>query len=366
MTPGHTKENPADFLEVISPQEIESLRLAAKDGLRHPVAALAHASDNVAANTKRAARNISRSDKKWLSSLKPRLIDVSSFTNASATLGEVRAYGALLEAAITVKPHPVVPGKRVKPEFEADAGDGPVIVEVHSRQLDEKQVQALAEHNRKHRAEHKLAAEEARKAGKGGVVTSSSIGVAPFGMPEHNKPGDSILTNSISRICRTKEDETQIDPTKPFLLWLDYQDPLVWGPSIAEQQFAPIYSEFSNEGVGTGALWFALYGRKGDPMVEMNGCDYRQISMLHDGRFERSSRISAVIYSLPRATVLMEHPNPAMPLPAQFRAALLRVPSFRIELSLCEWAPGLVKSQIETTRNMVAAAAQSLVATNPP
>jgi hypothetical protein len=335
--------------------------------VRHPLIVLAKGQppQQVATNTEQAARSILRTNPDWLSKLKPRLTDTLDMTHASSALGEIRAYGALLETAMKVRTNPVVPGKNVSPEFEVDAGDGPVIVEVHSRQLDPEQAQALEKHRKQHRAEHKIAVEEARKAGKKGLVTSAAIGVIPLGAPDRKKAGDSVLTNAISRICGIKKNEKQIDPAKPFVLWLDLQDPVVWGPSIAEQQLVPIYSEFRDGEVGTGALWFALYGRKGDPMIEMQGCDYRQIAMLHDGRFALSSKISAVVYSLPKATVLMEHPAPARPLPPHFRASMLKVPFFRLELSLCEWKPGLIKSHADVTHDMVRAAAKALLAFNP-
>jgi hypothetical protein len=224
---------------------------------------------------------------------------------------------------MSVTANPTVPGKNVVPEFDVDAGDGAVIVEVHSRQLDPAQARALAESLKQHRAEHRVAVEEARKNGNDeGVITSSAIGVIPLGAPVPGKAGDSVLTNAISRICNIKKNDKQIDPSKPFVLWLDLQDPTVWGTSISKQQLAPLYSEFRGGEVGTGALWFAIYGRKNDPMIEMRDCDYRQISMLHDGRFALSANISAVVYSLPRATLLMEHPDPAMRLPSHFRASL--------------------------------------------
>jgi hypothetical protein len=266
---------------------------------------------------------------------------------------------------MALKANPAVPGKRVSPEFEVDAGDGAVIVEVHSRQLDPAQAQAIVDHRRKHRAQHRIAVEEAKQAGEQGVITSAAIGVIPLGAPDPKKAGDSVLTNAISRICSIKGKDKQIDSAKPFVLRFDLQDTLVWGSSIPEQQLAPIYSEMRGEGVGTGALWFALYGRKGDPMIEMRSLDYSQTEMLHEGRFALSPRVSAVVYSLPRATVLMETPSPILPLTALFRASLLEAPFFRLELSLCEWTPGLVKSQVKTAHNMVAAAAKALVATNP-
>lgn len=356
------------YLEVITQAEIDQLQKSLGHGSRHPLTsvALANPPHDVAQNTRLAARDVFKADPNWLMKLKPRLLDTSDFTNSSSALGEIRAYGGLLETAMTVTANPMVPGKKVVPEFNVDAGDGPTIVEVHSRQLDPEQAKAIADHHKRLRADAKVAAQEAKQKGRKGAVVSSAISVIPLGAPDRNKPGDSILTNAISRICGIKKNDKQIDPAKPFVLWLDLQDPAVWGASISDQQLSPIYSEIRSEGVGTGALWFALYGRQGDQMIEMNGLDYRPVPMLHDGRFALSPRISGVVYSMPRTTVLMENPSPAMPIPPRFRAALLRAPFFRLELSFCDWTPGLVKSRIDAARNMVSAAAKSLVATNPP
>jgi hypothetical protein len=353
-----------DYLGVVTPEEIERLYQSLTQGAGHPLIALAksEAHHEVKTNTERAARRILRANPDWMPKLKARLIDTSDLSNASSALGEIRAYGALLDTDMAVKPNPAVPGKKVLPEFDVDGG---VIVEVHSRQLDPMQAQALATHRAMHYAEHKIAVQEAKKAGEAGVVTSSAIGVMPLGAPDRAKAGDSILTNAISRICGIKKDEKQIDPAKPFVLWLDLQDPLVWGGSLSEEQFAPIYTESKDGAVGTGALWFALYGRKGDPMIEMFGLEYHQTAMLHDGRFALSAKISAVVFSLSRATVLMEHPSAAMPLPARFRGSLLKAPFFRLDLSLCEWSRGLVRSQTDLGRELVAQAAQALTALNP-
>jgi len=309
-----------NYLGVVSANEIDQLHKSIPAEAHHPLIALAKATEphQVATNTENAARNILHKDQNWLTKLKPRLLDTSDFTNSSSALGELRAYGALLDTAMDVRPNPGVSGKKVIPEFEVNAGDGAVIVEVHSRQLDQMQAKAIMGHRKMHRAEHEIAVEEAKKAGKKGVVTSSIIGVIPLGAPAPRKSGDSVLTNSISRICGIKKEEKQIDPEKPFVLWLDLQDPTVWGVPLPEQLLSPIFSQFRSEGVDSGALWFALYGRKGDPMIEMRGCDYRQIAMLHDGRFALSSKISAVVYSLPQITVLMEHPSPDHPLPTTF------------------------------------------------
>lgn len=369
----------SDYLGIISETEIQILSRAAKDGVRHPVAALALAEEahQVGINTKSAARQIARKNQPWLSALKTRLIDQSDFTNSSGALGEIRAYGALLETWMKINPQPSVPGKNVVPEFEANAGDGAVIVEVHSRQLDEDDAEAAAEHNRMLNARHQaeVQKEQSAKSGKT-VITTAVSTVAPFGAPKSDKTGkykegDSILTNAISRIAGIKNNEKQVDPSKPFVLWLDFQDPTVWGLPIADEQLAPLYSESKDGKVETGPLWFALYGRKGDPMIETEDFTYRVRNMLHDGRFSQTikahggpTRVSAVVYAMPRATVLMENPFPVLPLPPNFRAELLKLPFFCLDRSICEWRPGLVKARIEIERETVQAAAEALVAFN--
>ena len=359
----------SDYLG-ITQSEIQSLRSAAKNGVPHPVVALALTKPphQVAINTEQAAKQIAEKDQKWLSMLKPRLIDQSDFANASSALAEIRAYGALLETGMNVNSRPTVSGKEVVPEFEVNAGDRPVIVEVHSRQLDKDDVKAAAKHNRKLHAQHQAVVQRHQSAKRGKVViTITNLWVAVFGAPKVGKVGDSVLTNAISRIAGIKGDEKQVDPAKPFLLWLDFQDPTVWGFSLSEEQLAPLYTESKDGRVGAGALWFALYGRKGDPMIEGDGFIYRVVKMLHHGRFfqrmrahGKRTRLSAVVYSMPSATVLMENPSAARRLPPRFRAELLKLPFFCLDRSICEWKPGLVKSRIKVERKTVKAAATAL------
>lgn len=65
--------------------------------------------------------------------------------------------------------------------------------------------------------------------------------------------------------------------------------------------------------------------------------------MLHDGRFMRPTNISAVVFSLPDTTVLMEHPGATKPLSPLLRGGLIRLPYFKMELSLMEWRPWVGK-----------------------
>lgn len=343
------------FLEIITLNEMKPLRDTFKDGVQHPLVGL-DLSDQVKANTEKAASRIAQQDFSWIQKIKPRLLDTTDFANSSSALGEIRAYGALLETGISVDANAVVGNRH--PEFEVDAGDGKVIVEVHSRQLDPKQIQAIKEQKEQHKTSVEAAKE--RKANPDEIVSvyGPCIAVMPFGTPE--KMGDSVLTNAISRIAAIKAGEKQSDPEKPFVLWLDFQDLTVFGLSIPLEQLAPLYSKGQSGDVGAGALWYALYGRKCDPMIQMQSLDYGTILMLHDGKFEQSKKVSAVVYSMPRTTILMEHPSPTHRIPPSFRASLLKLPFSDLNLSICEWEPGLVQSRLDLERKVVEATVKAL------
>lgn len=357
-----------DWLGIITPTEVEDLRNARVGMRSHPVAWLALADhEQVAVNTDLAARLITDKNAAWLKGMRKRLLDKKDFTAASSALGEIRAYGSLLETWCEVRPGPSVAGSKVSPEFEVDAGDGPVIVEVHSRQLPEDQVRSLDENHAELMAEHAANVASAKVSGRpGNVVTMKEQIVFPTGEPNPEKDDDSVLTNTISRISSIKSNEKQVDPTKPFVLWLDLQDPNVWMFDIDDAQFRPIYTENREGYVGSGGIWFALYGQKWEPMIESRGYGYRRTPMLQDGRFYqtmshgRPSRVSAVIFSLPRGAILMENPAAERPLPPKFRASMLKIPFFRLDLSVIEWAPGLVKEYVDAQRRMVEAAATAL------
>jgi hypothetical protein len=350
-----------NFLGIISLEEIEQIRDTFKNGSTHPLRAIALSNppNQVKANTERAARTVIQSNRNWLVGLKSRLLDVIDPTHSSSALGEIRAYGSLLETKMTIDTTPIV-GSRY-PEFSVDAGDGAVIVEVHSRQLDKAQAEEIKMYKELHAALVEVTGRK-REANSDKILSTRGPAhvIMPLGAPDPAKKGDSVLTNAISRIASIKSGEKQSDLTKPFVLWLDFQDPVVWRLPISLEQTAPLFTETKNGNVGTGALWFALYGRKHDPMIEMQRINYKIIEMLHNGKFAQTKGVSAVIYSMPHATILMEHPSPTHPLPPNFRASLLKLPFFQLDRSLCEWEPGLVQSRIEVEQKMVATTAKAL------
>lgn len=353
-----------NYLGLISGEESNGLPVG------HPLRALALSNppSQVSSNTELAAKLIAEKNPSWLTAIKTRLVDTTDSANASSALGEIRAYGALLETWMNITPGPAVPGSNVSPEFEVSHGDGAVIVEVHSRQLDSDQVDVLNNHRQELDARHAVNVQQALSSGrKGSVVTTGVVEVFPYGAPTPGKAGDAVTTNAISRIASVKGKEHQIDPAKPFVLWLDLQDETVWGIPVADENFSPAYSQMNEGYVDAGIFWNALYGRKGDPLLLSKGYNYDSMPLAHEGRFYQTikggpSRVSAFIFSLPRATVLMENPNAPHPLPPKFRAAILKLPFFRLDISLIDWEPGVVSSLITAQRRALVAAEGALKA----
>jgi hypothetical protein len=238
-----------DFLGIITAEEIERLRHSRSDGNVHPLVNIAgnrDASNNSALtawNTTSAARLIASKDIQWLKGLHPRLTAADDFTQASSALGEIRAYGALLDTWVKVRPAPKVLGSKVSPEFEIDNRDGAVIVEVHTRQLDEEQAALLDTAAKELKTNHAEKLELVRNSNsRRNVVTIGIKEVTPTGAPKVGKKGDTILTNTISRIASVKKDEKQVDPNKPFILWLDLQDNGVGSPACPRAVLAAFFS----------------------------------------------------------------------------------------------------------------------------
>lgn len=362
------------FLEILTLQETKNLRGSGQIHRCHPVVALydTKPDDQVRVNSERMAKHINNHDQQWLQSLKNRLLDTTDFSNPASALGEIRAYGALIEAGFTVNPRPKVNNN--VPDFEVSARDDQkVIVEVHTKQMDTFQDQEIKENRQELQERHDKAVEDAGENSIGkNIVTSSVHEVIPLGAPNPEKEGDSILTNAISRIARIKENENQVDQNLPFILWLDCQDKYTWGVSVDEAQLFPLWTENKDGIVGCGAFWHAFYGKKNGLLIETRFPEYRTANMLHEGRYRMISknhngptRISAVVISLPTTTVLFENPSPNQSISSPCRITLLKLPWFKLEYSYGEFSHGLVSKIINIEHERIECLAKALLQSNP-
>jgi hypothetical protein len=122
-----------------------------------------------------------------------------------------------------------------------------------------------------------------------------------------------------------------------------------------------------NGEVQSGGYWHALYGRKGDILLEGGGGRTRTNRMQHEGRYYQqmkehggATRISACVFSSPNTTVVMEHPSAVFPLTASFRTQMINLPWFDISLSLANWSEHLVESTMCVQRDLIVGVVRAL------
>jgi hypothetical protein len=324
------------FDQLITEPEIQTLRALKRPMRVHPLVSVAlhpgagQYPDQIALNTCQALGNVIGVFDKWLQNLRPRLLDQKDWTAAESALAEIRACGTLLAAGYPV----ILGGKNVdtgaKPEFHITLDGIETIVEVWNR-------------NR-----------------PANFVTASGT-MTPFGAPDPEKDGDSVLTNVIQRVAGIKDREHQAAEAQPFVVWADLQ-------SIETMRFdysdhlAPLMNDRGR--LESGGYWHGLYGRKGDPLFEISSPNIA--SMLHEGRYYATmkhgqrTRLSGVFFSSPRSTAFMEHPNPVNSVPIGFRKLLINIARFDVGVSLVNWTDDLVAQTVELERRTIAGVAQTL------
>lgn len=299
------------------------------------------------------ARISDAGDEAWLRSLAPRLRRMDDPEEASAALAELRAYGAFLEADFKVKPIPLQDDST--PDFEVDAGDGPVIVEVFTKHQDESETE-LWEAMESGKTPQGVERHSAKiKFGEIRTVVSEHW---PGGAPDPNKPDDSVQANVISRICAAKGQEKQFPADKPSLLWIDLRSFGAWPEVVKLEQCTPLMS--GHHGLTSGALWYAFYGWKDAPIFEEDfPLHERVVKMGHDARFrlqgKKKSKLSGAILALPEGLVLFENPWSSHALPDQARRYTERLPWFNLGYSICNWSPGDAYVLAEAGRRQIGA-----------
>lgn len=299
-----------------------------------------------------AVRSISENGgDKWLRALAPRLTRMDDPEEASAALAELRAYGGLLEAGFTVTP--IHETDDSTPDFEVDAGDGPVIVEVfakHQNTAEKKLWQDIRAGHTPTAVDRHVVQSEHNKI----EITISEH--HPGGAPDPKKPHDSVQANLISRICAAKGEEKQFPSDRPSLLWIDLRSFGGWPEVLRLEQCTPLMS--GHHGLTSGALWYAFYGWKGAPIFEEDfPLHERMVAMGHDGRFrlqgKKKSKLSGSIIALSEGLVLFENPWPNHPLPDRARRFAERLPWFDLAHSICNWSAGDAETFAELGRRQI-------------
>jgi hypothetical protein len=168
-----------------------------------------------------------------------------------------------------------------------------------------------------------------------------------------------------SEIAAIKEREHQAGDTNAFVLWIDLQNRNTLGGFDYSHELQPIKSGLRG-GVESGGYWHALYGVKGDILLENGEFRITPNVLLHDGRFNQvmkhggRTRISGVIFSSPTVTVMMENPCPRFRIADSFRNRLLWLPFFDVNLSILDWSRGLARKTVRLKRRAIRELVRSL------
>jgi hypothetical protein len=347
------RDEDALLFGVIGKAELASF-LQTLGGKKHPLKALIETGaprrtssleEKVAINTGVAARAVAGAQPEWLKGLKARLLDLIDATNAASALGEIRAFGDLLQAYPEAVPETNKTADGGIPEFVVAHNGSRVVVEVHTKQADADEAKRTSrELADQMRAGLNALPLEAGRLKEPAVVTAVSV-IAPFGLPKRGKPGDFHCTNEISRIASIKQRGHQVHQGQPFVLWLDFQDPATWIFSGHEYLFHPLHTDIDGS-VMSGSIWWGLYGERGDTLAHGEGGGPRKTPMAHPGKFAQSPGVSAVVVAMPDGLAVFEHPKPSVPLPAWFRDRLLTLPRFQVEHSWLEFEAGMTADAV--------------------
>jgi hypothetical protein len=336
----------ATLSEFLTEEEIKRVSAVKGHDRPHPVHLLLEREDGRSqhcVNVDRALKQVSFTNRSWLDQLKPRILG-AKHSDASAALAELRAYGYLLEAGFSVNPVPT--GKKATPEFLVKDGEVEFVVEVHAKQQNSETERELEAMRKKIRDERPAP----------GEIHTHVTHVHPWARPIQHKKGDSTTTNAISKICAIKGKEHQLRADMPSIVWMDFQDLHSWDMALTHDQFRPILS--GRENLTSGAIYYALYGWDGAPVYEELHYSHLELPsqiqwMRHNGRFLLSDLTSAVVVSLPTATILAETPRKARQLPAAVRLRCLGLPHFGIHHSIAEWTPGLIAQVLTANAKLI-------------
>lgn len=315
-----------------------------KGGLSHPIKSILFPDNNnspLANNTMRALRII---DKNWILSKKRRLLNFKEYGEAASVLGEIRAYGYLMECKLSVKPTST--NSTRTPDFEIKNGNEKVLIEVFNRLYNENELKALDEF---HGETIPL---------KQGQAISRTHSVFPFGKP---KSGENVSENIISKLSNTKEEKgkTQLSENYTSILWLDFQDDIWW--IFDANRVFPI---ITRDGlIHSGEIWYAFYGWKGAPIFERRTLDLIRINdypkMKHEGRFRQPTIVDAVIMVFPQYTVILENPNSLKPVKPWLWEKLISLPNFNYEYSYLNWPKDNLKKRVELQKQLIKALQKS-------
>ena len=281
-------------------------------------------------------------DNDWLNKNKYRLLDGIDIKNATAALGELCCYGYLLSAFGKDCVNVIKPQSTPTPDFCVYNGNGErVYVEVNAIQINGDEYEALREFD----------SSKDCSTNQGIIIREHSI--VPFG----SKNANCVAENVIHRLCQIKNDEKQIDKENPSILWVDLQEQHV--NALYKRSFSSCPILTSNGMIYSNELWYALYGEIGMPIYENYDPiyhDYKNVPLMqHHGRFHSNyhTKIDAVVFCFPCATIIYQNPNSYKPLPEWFLKKMFFIRWFNFQGSKTNYPSNTLVEQLSIDKSIV-------------
>lgn len=301
----------------------------------HPLRTLLLSDDDcrgVSTRTYDALYKVRTADPSWLDGKRAELFSANRRNNASV-LGEIRAYGALLQAL----------GERVRSQPETpDSPHADFVVSGGTRKkpftigVEVTTVLASTKNTRHDGAPRSTAVRT--KSGRRVQLTMQTSSVAPLRFAD--KPGENVASQAVWQLMQRKEEEHQLGLETASVLWLDLADPDTWPLGFGIEQAMPLSS--FNAAITSGALWWSLYGSKGDPIfaaTSIEGMASEAGSQAFDGRFLRNSKADFVLADLGNNQIVFENPVARSRIPEGVYRQLVQLPRLVVEHSWLNW-PG--------------------------
>ena len=339
-------------------EEIEMLKnFLPKQDREHPVKRLllpqTERDRQVTANTNIAIKNILQNHKDWILglTLKTRLLETKNFPESSSALAEIRAFGDLLSAGISVEPVPV--SSKKTPDFVCHTEDGQKIyIEVQAKQLNKDEAKSLSNFRNQ-----SASGEQVQYDPHKSPWNFQAHICTPFGKPNL---GENVTENVISKIAQRKNTEGQFSEDNPAILWLDFQDES-WD-LLSSMMVNKMFPVISWQGAFySGEIWYAFYGWKDAPILEPFTTSDLFVNMRHPGRFtDTNTKIDAAIVSFDRNIVALENPLSKKPVTASLWKQMVLHRYFTFERSYINWPVNNLTQRIDLERDRIKALAKEL------
>lgn len=246
--------------------------------------------------------------------------------DSAGALAEIRAFEYLKQIGLDIQDNTMGEG----PDFFVEAADQLIEIEVAAKLMSE--------------------GEEEKWSQFSGNSMQHEHCVYPAGYPAD---GETSVENLASKIAaKLTEEAEQFSGRTPSIIWLDLQFK-EWF-NIPPQDASPIYV-LRGGLFRTGPLWLAAYGCKGTRLIDNESIQeglppeargVRYTRMRFSGHFQQTVtkqgeetstckevHTSAILFSLPQHTVLLENPFTPKPLPQDFLKMALRLGHFNWNFS---------------------------------